>query len=264
MQMTDISILGCGWLGLPLARKLLENGYSVKGSTTSENKIELLKNSGIEPYLISVSPDQIDGNIKDFLSKILIIDIPPKLKEGNFTKKIERLIPYIEQSAVENVLFISSISIYDNIGFVTEETLPNPKTENGRQLVESEKKLACNPNFKSTIVRLGGLIGPERHPAKHLAGKQNLTNPDAPINLIHLDDCIGIIEAIIGQNRWGETFNAVAPFHPKREDFYTEKANELGLQPPMFDHSSESAGKLVCSEKIMATLGYVFSDKLGR
>ena len=31
--MTQISILGCGWLGLPLAKALLKNGFSVKGST---------------------------------------------------------------------------------------------------------------------------------------------------------------------------------------------------------------------------------------
>lgn len=32
--MPTVSILGCGWLGLPLAEQLLAEGYSVKGSTT--------------------------------------------------------------------------------------------------------------------------------------------------------------------------------------------------------------------------------------
>jgi len=50
--MTQISILGYGWLGLPLAKVLLENGFSVKGSTTSVEKISVLENSGIQPYLI--------------------------------------------------------------------------------------------------------------------------------------------------------------------------------------------------------------------
>jgi len=36
--MTQISILGCGWLGLPLAKAILENEFSVKGSTTSREK----------------------------------------------------------------------------------------------------------------------------------------------------------------------------------------------------------------------------------
>ena len=47
-----ISILGCGWLGFPLAKKLIEIGFEVKGSTTSENKLALLKSNNIEPFLL--------------------------------------------------------------------------------------------------------------------------------------------------------------------------------------------------------------------
>jgi hypothetical protein len=43
-----------------------------------------------------------------------------------------------------------------------------------------------------------------------LAGRENLENPDAPINLIHQTDCIGIILKIIEKNSWGETYNAAA------------------------------------------------------
>jgi 3-hydroxyisobutyrate dehydrogenase-like beta-hydroxyacid dehydrogenase len=31
----SISILGCGWLGVPLAKHLIQKGFSVKGSVTS-------------------------------------------------------------------------------------------------------------------------------------------------------------------------------------------------------------------------------------
>jgi 3-hydroxyisobutyrate dehydrogenase-like beta-hydroxyacid dehydrogenase len=49
-----ISILGCGWLGLPLAKSLLAKSYEVKGSTTSENKLEVLINAGILPFQIQL------------------------------------------------------------------------------------------------------------------------------------------------------------------------------------------------------------------
>ena len=42
MQKETITILGCGWLGLPLAQTLVKEGYSVKGSTTTEDKLEVL------------------------------------------------------------------------------------------------------------------------------------------------------------------------------------------------------------------------------
>ena len=78
-----ISILGCGWLGLPLAEKLIETGYEVKGSTTSENKLDILQSHKIEPFLVTLSEDKITGTISEFLneSEILIIDIPPGLRK---------------------------------------------------------------------------------------------------------------------------------------------------------------------------------------
>ena len=48
-----IAILGCGWLGLPLAKSLLSKGYKVKGSTTSESKLEILENAGVLPSKFS-------------------------------------------------------------------------------------------------------------------------------------------------------------------------------------------------------------------
>ena len=92
--MIQISILGCGWLGFPLAKTLIENKYKVKGSTTSDDKLAVLKNAGIIPFKIALASDKIDGNMKDFLNKsdILIIDIPPKYgkaKKEPFVKKIK-------------------------------------------------------------------------------------------------------------------------------------------------------------------------------
>ena len=263
--MTQISILGCGWLGLPLAKALLENGFSVNGSTTSQKKLSILENLGIQPYLIALSEDKTVGNLNDFLenSKILIIDVPPKLRgseKENFVSKIKNAIPFIEKSTVENLLFISSTSVYgeDNL-VVTEETELNPDTESGRQLVKSEQLLQSNSNFKTSILRFGGLIGEDRHPIKFLAGRKNIENPNAPINLIHQEDCIGIIKKIIELNSWNETFNAVTPFHPSRKEYYTQKAIEFNLEIPEFNAENSSFGKTISSSKIETILGYSFS-----
>jgi nucleoside-diphosphate-sugar epimerase len=278
--MTQISILGCGWLGLPLAKALLENDFSVKGSTTSVEKLSVLENLGIQAYLIALSEDKATGNLADFLenSKILIIDVPPKLRgseKENFVSKIQNVIPFIEKSTVENVLFISSTSVYGDTSTalsVTEETKTCPDTESGRQLVQTEQLLQSNPNFKTTILRFGGLIGEDRHPIKFLAGRKNIENPNAPINLIHQEDCIGIILEILrpfgklkagsAQNdklEWNETFNAVTPFHPSRKEYYTQKAIDLALDLPEFNAENSNFGKTISSSKIEKVLGYSFS-----
>lgn len=262
--MKQISILGCGWLGMPLAKSLLEKGFSIKGSTTSLEKISALESTGIQAYQIELSEMEIKGEIVSFLknSKILIIDIPPKLRSvssENFVKKIQNLIPFIEKGKIEKVIFISSTSVYGGYNsVVTEATKPNPDTESGKQLLETETVLQSNTNFKTTVIRFGGLIGEDRNPVRFLAGRQNLENPEAPINLIHQKDCIGIIKAVIEQDCFGESFNAVAPFHSTRKEYYTQKAMELGLPLPEFVNSKIAFGKTIMSDKLEKVLDYHF------
>lgn len=285
--MKQISILGCGWLGLPLAKSLLEKGFSINGSTTSVEKIAVLKNEGIHPFLVSLSAvevlEETKISIENFLnnSEILIIDIPPKLRGDSsdtstshsktFVAKIQNIIPFIEKSSINKVIFVSSTSVYADTSTalsVTEETIPNPDTESGRQLLEAEQLLQSNSNFQTTIIRFGGLIGEDRHPIKFLAGRKNIENPEGPINLMHQIDCIGIIEAIIGLTQaqsdsceWKEIFNAVTPYHPTRKEYYTQKAIELNLPLPEFDESKISIGKTILSDKIEQVLNYEFKKK---
>lgn len=263
--MTKISILGCGWLGLPLAKALIKKGFIVNGSTTSTEKLQLLENAGINPFLISLTSNNVIGAVETFLvdSSILIIDIPPKLRGVNkesFVEKIEGLIPYIEKSIVEKVLFVSSTSVYgEENDLVNEQSPLNPDTESGQQLLQVEQLLHSNIDFKTTVLRFGGLIGEDRHPIKFLAGRENLDNPYAPINLIHQEDCIGIILKIIETDSFNETFNGVSPFHPSRYDYYTEKAATLNLPLPQFNHQDRSVGKTILSDKVVSVLNYTFT-----
>lgn len=277
--MNKISILGCGWLGLPLAKSLLSKGYEVKGSTTSESKLGLLKNAGISPFQIQLEADQIIGNMEEFLKEtdVLVIDIPPGLRretstsnEMTFVNKVKTLIPFIEKSGAQKVIFMSSTSVYGDsfpIVEITEETQPNPDTESGKQLVIAETLLQSNPNFKTTVIRFGGLLGEDRHPVKFLAGRTNVENPDAPVNMIQREDCIGVIEKALEFARndkweWNQTFNAVAPQHPTRKNYYHKKADILNLPLPTFAENSESKGKMISSKKVETILDYSFQKEI--
>ena len=274
-----IAILGCGWLGLSLAKSLLSKGYEVKGSTTSESKLDVLKNAGISPFQIQLESHQIIGTIEDFLKEtnVLVIDIPPGLRrefstslEMTFVNKVKILIPFIEKSGIQKVIFVSSTSVYGD-GFpiveITEETQPNPDTENGKQLVIAETLLQSNSHFKTTVIRFGGLLSDDRHPVKFLAGRTNVENPDAPVNMIEREDCIGIIEKILKQVQhdnweWNQTFNAVAPQHPTRKAYYHKKAEIFNLPLPTFAEDSESKGKIISSKKVETILGYSFQKEI--
>ena len=273
IKMKQISILGCGWLGLPLAKAVLKEGFSVKGSTTSIEKLKILENIGIQSFQFALETNAAPDVLADFLdgSQTLIIAIPPKLRGKNkdysdaennsFVKKIENILPFIEKSKLENVLFISSTAVYGEANTVVDEnTITVPVTESGKQLLEIEQLLLANTEFKTTILRFGGLIGEDRNPARFLAGKENVPNPEAPINLIHLEDCIGIIQKIISTDSWNLTLNAVTPFHPTRKKYYTQKAISENLVPPTFNHEISSIGKTILSDKLIEILDYKFTQ----
>lgn len=266
----NISILGCGWLGLPLAKRLISEGHIIKGSTTSRDKLRLLTSEGISPYTIKLFEEGVQGDITAFLkvAEVLIIDIPPGLRkdsEVNFVGKIGRLESYIKKSGVKKVLFISSTSVFEDsedMPVYTEEDPANGTGENAKQLIAAEDLLKASEAFEASILRFGGLIGPGRHPVNYLSGKTGLKDPAGPVNLIHLEDCIGIIEAILEKEAWGETFHGVSPEHPTRKEYYTRKAKEKGLAALEFDGEKASKGKFIRSVKIEEILGYQFKSSI--
>ncbi|GAA4303464.1 NAD(P)-binding domain-containing protein [Aestuariibaculum suncheonense] len=245
----SISILGCGWLGLALASDLTAKGYEVYGSTTSVSKIEHLEEKGIKSFLIDISKPDLDI-IRDFLSsKVLVIAITSKSIDD-----IKNLIKHIEVSEVQNVIFISSTSVYPfTNGIVTENTntLSTP-------LAEIEQLFISNPSFKSTIIRFGGLFGYDRKPGNFVKDNKPVEYPDGYVNLIHRDDCIEIIEQVIFKNVWNEILNACADSHPKRRDFYLRESQKTGKSQIVFNEATESKYKIINSQKLKRLLDYKF------
>jgi len=111
-------------------------------------------------------------------------------------------------------------------------------------------------DFKTTIIRFGGLIGADRNPARFLL-KSNSVIANVPVNLIHQDDCIGIITAIIKQELWGETFNACCQEHPLKKEFYGKAALISGLPVPVISDQN-GAYKIIDSSKLKRLSKYKF------
>ncbi|MBT8180247.1 MAG: SDR family oxidoreductase [Eudoraea sp.] len=253
-----IGIIGCGWLGLPLAKSLIQDGYQVRGSTTNNLKLPILEEEGILPYLIILGQDGITGSITEFLDRldVLIINVPPRLRGNNFENyvlKMQFLHDEIGKSSVKKILFISSTSVYGAAeGAVTEDTVPMPATESGRQLLEVEKFFQKDKSIQTSIIRFGGLIGPKRHPITMLSRKKGLSNGNEPVNLIHLDDCIHLIKTVLENNWWDQIFNGVYPDHPLKRDYYSHMADKNSLPRPQYLTSeSNKSRKIIISRNFL-------------
>jgi nucleoside-diphosphate-sugar epimerase len=245
-----ISIFGCGWLGEPLADYLLKKGYAINGSSTSEEKLNQLKLKGLETYLVQL--ENIDETVLPFLNAaILIVNIPSKNVEG-----FKNLISFIEKSTIKKVLFVSSTSVYkDNNSIIYENTFDSFSDS---PLLEIENLLQQNRNFKTTILRFGGLFGYTRKPGNFFGSGRLVSQPDAQVNMIHRDDCIEIIYQIIKQDLWQDTFNACADLHPTKKTFYTKATEVVRKQSPNFMEGEKLSFKVISNDKIKKCLNYQF------
>jgi nucleoside-diphosphate-sugar epimerase len=262
--MNTISIIGCGWLGLPLAGHLMRAGYHIKGSTTSRQKLTLLEEAGIEPYLLKLDPGlKCSPSAATLLeSDVLVINIPPGRSRNDVVSfhklQISNLLTAVAASTVGFVVFVSSTSVYPDINREVQEEDARAESGSGKALLEAEKMLFIRPEFSTTVVRLAGLYGYGRHPVNTLAGKTNIGNARAPVNLVHRDDCIRVISTIIRKNVRGEVFNVCSDMHPTRKDLYTEIAVRRGLTPPRFSENGKAGFKIVSNSKLKAHTNYEF------
>lgn len=264
MNKTDtISLLGCGWLGFPLATRLVSKGFPVKASTTSPEKIELFASKGIDPYLVQFSVQQSDDDVKKLLdAHTLIISIPPGRRNpggfDSYRKMVETVCRLVPDSLLKRIILISSTSVYpDTDDVVTENTSVAPDTDSGRLMVETEIALKKLP-VVLIVLRLSGLVGPDRRPGKFFAGKTSVANGQAPVNLVHRDDVVKLIEVVLEDPASSGIYNVCAPSHPSRMDFYQLAAACEALPEPEFINEKK-AWKIVNSSRIGREIDFDFS-----
>ena len=258
----NVAILGLGWLGESLGIALHKEGYSISGSTTT---IPELKRLSQHPFFVSkikISSEKIEGDWATFVEEVdyLIVNIPPRRVEN-----IEQIFPAQIKQIIKNtspevkVIFVSSTAVYGNSENPLKETdLIPPTKASGKGLIEAEKQLQNYFGENLCILRLAGLIGPDRHPGKFLAGKRALKNPSVPVNLIHREDCISLIQNIIQQDCFGEIINGCASKHPIRETYYKNAAKKLSLEEPNFDNAPSSVFKIIDNTKSKELLNFTY------
>lgn len=256
-----ISILGCGWVGLPLATRLADAGYRVKGTTTSPDKIQLLAAKNIEPFLLDIH--QLADHHKPFFAcDVLVIAVPPSLRKGVSPKEYLTALNQVVRMATGyagKVIMVSSTGVYpDNNDEVDEET-PPADDERAQVLYEAEDMWRRSFPGQHIILRSAGLMGGNRIPGRYFAGKKNLSTGHIPVNYVHRDDIVCILEKLADETcTLSGTYNAVAPGHPTRREVYLHNARLFGFDEPTFDTSASDPYKTVMGDKLVRDLAYVY------
>jgi nucleoside-diphosphate-sugar epimerase len=258
----SISIIGCGWLGMPLALELQNRGFKVQGTVRTVSKTESFNNSGINFYQLDLSQDIIpDPKAAFWQADVFVLTIPPT-EPDNYCERISKLLDIItKQPRRVSIIYTSSTGVYGKVKGLTDEKFPlNPDRPGAAAVVECEKLLLGKKDiFDVCILRLAGLVGPGRAPGRFFAGKKSLGSGSTPVNLVQLDDCIGIIVRLIEQEIKKGIYNVCADQHPIHLEFYPAQAIKLGLEPPEYGVDSPDADlKIIDNRFLKSILDYVY------
>ncbi|SHM64503.1 Nucleoside-diphosphate-sugar epimerase [Chitinophaga jiangningensis] len=255
-----ISILGCGWVGKPLAQHLQSEGYRVKGSRTSAAGVEEMNRLGVQGCLVKLEETKITADPEFWDADVLIIDVPPRMQrgEGAFVREMNTLIAHLRSTRISKIIFISSTSVYPNVNDkVTEECTKLPDTPNGLALLKAEQLLMAEKGWDTVVLRFGGLAGYDRLPATQRKVNEG-KGQDKPLNLIHRIDCIGVIDAVLEKDCWNEVFNACASAHPMKFNYHVAAAAHFGFLRPRRKTPDDESYKIVSNSKLKKMLGYTF------
>lgn len=245
--MKTIGILGAGWLGKPLAFFLQEQGHQVKVSVRSEEKKMQLQNDHLVPFVLQVEEHVVQGDTSFFKDlDVLIVSLTPQPIEV-----FKMLLQTIKAHHIQKVILFSSTGIYtDCVGEVNEDSLLQTHLPKVKLLKEIEELFLNEPLVTTTVLRLGGLIGPNRHPIVYMAKKGRVEAGNEPVNIIYQEIILETIAKLLTKEVSNTVFNLVTNDHRTKEAFYTEAARAFGLKVPEFIDEPNPKNRIVSTKKL--------------
>jgi nucleoside-diphosphate-sugar epimerase len=231
-------IIGCGYLGRRVARRWVARGDDVLALTRSNERAAELRRFGVEPMIGDVTDPATLGVLPEADTLLYAVGLDRtsgKSQREVYVGGLENVVACVA-GKVRRFLYVSSTSVYgQNAGeWVDEGSTCRPETENGKVCLAAEQLLQSRiPN--ANILRLAGIYGPGRLMARVAALRAGLVlegNPDAWLNLIHVDDAIAAILACEERGQLGGTYLVGDDRPCRRRDYYALLAALVGAPPP--------------------------------
>jgi nucleoside-diphosphate-sugar epimerase len=258
-----LGIIGCGWLGTAVAAHFIQHNWIVKGTRRSEEKMAHLELLGVQPFKFELGTTALQQNFCEHLD-LLLISIPPQLRANDnntFINNMKSLCKELHRALPENcqVIYTSSTGVYPKSGGPFSELSQwTADSERAQKLLTAEEAIAALPH-KKTILRLAGLVGPDREPVRSLSGRTHIAGGNKAANLIHQKDVVKLIWSLSKEADPAPIINGVFPQNIKKSDFYKAKALQLNIPPPLFDHSNKPIDRLIHSKVF---LGFTYDQAL--
>ncbi len=219
--MMKLTIIGNGYTAQFLAKDALRYGYEVSIITRN------ISNPDTNIHYLNFFDY---NNVAKKLTNENIVSTVPFNEEGfdPVLKKYKKSISLNEN----NIIYYSATSVYGS-GIVDESSKPSPKYKRGKIRLSCEKEWV-KANSQTSIFRISGIYGPNRHPMiKYLNGNNEVIFKENYIsNRIHVEDLSSLTLQFINQNCQEKILNISDPKKISNYDAIKFVSDELNLVKP--------------------------------
>jgi len=237
-------VVGCGYLGLRVARLWRHAGDRVYAVTRSAERARSLAAEGLDPIIGDVTAPAALPDLPAIDTLFWAVGFDRASGASYRDVHVAGLGRVLDAiPGAPRVVFASSTGVWGTEdGSVVDETTPaHPTREAGRVLLEAESLLHTRTGDRGTALRFAGLYGPDRLPRLEdlKAGRPIAADPDSWLNLVHMDDAARIVVAVAAAPHARRLY-VVSDGHPvRRRDWYAHLATRTGSPPPTFDTAAE-------------------------
>ncbi|MBP1923139.1 nucleoside-diphosphate-sugar epimerase [Halorubrum alkaliphilum] len=245
-----VVVVGCGYVGLELARQLGSRGHDVTGVRRSETGLEAI-GSVSEPtdeaFDGSVKAVRADATDPETLSTLpdadaLVFAASSGGRGAAAAREVyvNGLRNVVEEYGTrttppDRLVYTSSTGVYGDHdgGWVDESTPIDPTTEKTRVLATAETvalEETAEYGIDGTVARFAGLYGPERYRlGRYIDGPVTA----GYLNMVHRDDAAGAIRHVLETDRArGEAVVVVDDEPADKHAFADWLADECGVGRP--------------------------------
>ena len=270
--MGGVFIVGCGYLGQAVARRLLAGGTPVAALTRNPDTAAALENLGISTLIAELSGDSWHSRVPDGIAAVVnCVSAGGGGLAGyrrSYVEGMESLLRWARaRPGIRTVVYTGSTSVYPGSeGAEIDETAPVGGGERAELLLEAERLLLAEPaGFRAFVLRLAGLYGPDRdHLARQVRAGAVSGRPEVHLNLIHRDDAAAAVEAALRAPPAvpGGVYNLADDGAATRGEVVTWLAARMGLPAPVFTgeegprREGPAPDRIICSRRARDRLGW--------
>ena len=207
-----VLIAGCGFVGLPLARKFLHEQWETHAITGSESSLDRLRAESFHLHRLDLRHGASFRHLPRHSFDVVIHcassgrgNVDQYL--GVFFHGTQNILRYLEY---QHLIFCSSTSVYPQVdgSWVDELSDADPPRETGRILRRTEDLVE---SAGGAVARLAGLYGPGRCvPLEKIKNEEAIIEGDGTriLNLLHQSDAVSALR-FLAELKEGGIFNVV-------------------------------------------------------